>query len=75
MTTRTDVDRLWTRDFVLAAVVNFFISAVFYMFMTTMALCCRPVRWGGHRGRARRRHVTEARAEMDLEIAAARLEA
>ncbi|TRW45607.1 MFS transporter [Georgenia yuyongxinii] len=38
MTTRTGADRLWTRDFVLAAVVNFFISAVFYMLMTTMAL-------------------------------------
>ncbi len=31
-------DRLWTREFVLALLANFFLAIVFYMLMTTMAV-------------------------------------
>ena len=30
--------KLWTKNFILAIVVNLFISMVFYLLMTTMAL-------------------------------------
>src|SRR5690625_932628 len=37
--TRTKpAEPLWTRDFIFAAVINFFVASIFYMFMTTMAL-------------------------------------